>query len=332
MAKSKTRFLTWIAGTWLMLAVLPACDQEPEVPVREPRESSHKAVFVGDYVKSPTFDVLRHAADWFSRRIKDMHVEVIAPQQASSALQQELIESLPKNIDMLFIVPIDAESLKKIISDRAQAGAAVFLIGLDVPGSNRIAHSGPSEMEMGAAAARSCVTLLEGKNSSLLLLHAGIDRPLYGTRLMGFKEEIGSRPAVHILREIDCHDNWIEAMRKVRQETRLYPRAGAWVFLADWPLQGLRTDEALFPAGGPPVILCNGGPTYLDYLRRGQIQALITFDFHKAVHEALYSAIAWADSQQRMPVTDKTIPCEIITIKELETFQKRWDQWQKGGA
>jgi ABC-type sugar transport system substrate-binding protein len=323
-AMCATAFVVLVAGV--------SCDRKPAPPAGQQKQASQKAVFVGDDVNSPSFQVLKNSATWLSRRLKKIEVEVVAPRQSSSALQQDLIESIPRNVDILFIVPIDPISLKKVIFERVQGGAAVFLIGRDVRGSNRTAYSGPSEIEAGASAARACAKSISAANDSVLLLHAGTDRPLYDLRLAGFRQEINSYPAIHILRDIDCHDNWIEALRKVRQETRLYPRAGTWVFLADWPLQGLQHDEALFPAGGPAVVLCDSGPTYLDYLRKGRVQALVTYDFYKAVHEALYCAIAWTDPKQRTPVTDKTIASEIVTTKELDDYEERWQQWQKAGG
>jgi ABC-type sugar transport system substrate-binding protein len=332
MSQRRSHILCVILAAMLALPGGFACDQKPAKPLPPQSLAAHKAVFIGDDINSPSFQVLQNAAAWLARRLKKIDVEVIAPKQSSSALQQELLESIPKSVDILFITPIDPTSLKKIIFERVQGGAAVFLIGRDVPGSNRTAYSGPSEIEAGASAATACAKLVQVEKPSVLLLHAGSDRPVYDLRLAGFRQEINSYPSVAILREIDCHDNWIEALRKVRQETRLYPRAGAWVFLADWPLQGLQPDEALFPAGGPAVILCDSGPAYMDQLRKGRIQALVTYDFYKAVHEALYCAIAWTDVKQRMPIVDKTIPSEVITTKELPVYEQRWQQWQKSGG
>ncbi|MBN2560225.1 MAG: substrate-binding domain-containing protein [Phycisphaerae bacterium] len=288
------------------------------------RGESARIVVVARAKDEPTWAVIKAVAKQLEEEHRFVDVEVVAPETDSPREQRELLERLATHeVGAVCVAPSDAAAVRSAIDELARNGVPVVTVGLDVVGANQAVYCGPSEMEIGRAAARACDAAVAGRSKTVILLHAGRDDPVYGKRYQGFIQELRFYPDVRLLREVDCAQSRSKAVSLVRLESRKYPRVGCWVFLDDWPLRASPSDEPLLPPGCG-VVLCNGLPRYLDRLRDGRIAALITYDYPRSVREALLATVQLAKDRPAVITPRHVAPVEIVTAKELPSYEARW--------
>jgi hypothetical protein len=288
-----------------------------------------RIALVGEAQDDPTWPVLQATSRWFMDRYHSADVEPMAPLTMAPGEQQKLLLDLAvKPFDSVCVAPSDPDSVRSAIQELVRHGKRVITIGRDVPQSDRHTYSGPSDFEIGRAAAQASAMVLKGRPPTIMLLYAGFAEEAYAARYYAFKEELPLLGDVQLLREVNCEGRHMEASHLVRVEARRYPRVGCWVFLDDWPLRTIPPKERLLPLGCG-IVLCNGSPRYFERLRDGQILAMIAFDYRQVVEEALFSATKKASPTQEMPDTSFTLPAEIITVRELESYEQRWKRWQR---
>jgi len=305
-----------------------ACDRRDGATPQSRTDDVIRIALVGETKNDPAWPVLQDAAKRFSSRTIRADVEPMAPDTSSPEEQARLLLHLVNEpFQAVCIVPADPAGIRTAIRDLVQHGKRVVTIGRDVPLSDRQTYCGPSQLQIGAAAVRACRSALMGRAKSIILLHAGSEESVYADRYIGFSSHLPTLQDVQLLRELNCGGNSLEAQRLVRVESHRYPRVGCWVMLDDWPLRGISASERLLPLGCG-IVLCKGSPAYFPRLRDGQILALVTYDFRRAVDEALFAALRIGDMLGHPEDGSFDSPVEIITIRELPEYEERWKDWQ----
>lgn len=313
----------------LGFSMILACDHAPQT-LRGQDRRQLRIVLVGEAKDSPTWPILTSAAARFESLYPFVKVQTMATQSGSPREQQLLLEGLLQdNVHAIGVMPIDSMAIRSAIDQLVNNGRPVVTIGRDVPTSDRAVFCGPAESEIGRSAAAACGLALVGRSQTAMVLHAGTDHEVFRGRYFAFKEELPIHGNIRLLGEVDCQGSPLEAVRLIRQRTRLYPRVGCWVFLEDWALQHLRAGRRLLPLGCA-MVLCNGSPKYFERVRKGEIRALVTFDLYRAVQDALQTASILAEGTTSQMTKIIATPTEIITDKELDGYARRWEAWQQG--
>lgn len=315
-----------------VLLALPSCDPSR---LRRPRsgELDVRIVVVGEGKTEATWEVLLLASQRIGRIYPAARVDCVSPDSSSPHEQQRLLEGLlEEQVSAVCVAPIEARAIEVVIGRLAASGRPVVTLFRDVRDSSRAVYCGPSEREIGERAAEACDIALRGRARTVMLLHAGDDHKETRGRYYSIKEwlPVKVRDRVTLFGEVDCRADPLEAARLVRMKARRYPRIGCWVFLDDWPLRQLGEEEQILPfACG--MVLCNGSPRHLDRMKRGEIQALVTFDHLRAAEEALRAAFELAQ-----PVTDRTairafrpVSAEVVIPSDLGAYEKRWQFWRE---
>jgi ABC-type sugar transport system substrate-binding protein len=306
------------------------CDDDSAGTARKGKERVRIAI-VGQSRDDPTWPVIQATAAWFGDRYRLASVETLAPETLSPGEQKKLLAGLvDRPFDAVCVVVFDSDAVRASIQELVRHGKRVVTIGRDVPGSERYAHCGPSEFDVGRAAAQACAMVLRGRAPTIMLLHAGVENDAYASRYYAFKNELPLMGDLQLLSEVDCAGRQMDAAHLVRVEARRYPRAGCWVLLDDWPLRAIPETDRLLPLGGG-IVLCDGSPRYWPRLRDGQILAMITYDFRRAVEESLLAGSRGPTDVEEIRNASYTPPTEIITVRELESFEQRWKLWQQSG-
>jgi hypothetical protein len=297
--------------------------------LRTPSEDREpvRIALIGEARDDPTWPVLQATATWFTNRHRRAEVDTDAPRTISPGEQRKLLADLAtKPYDAVCVVPSDPDAVRASIQDLVRHGKRVMTLGRDVSKSDRHACFGPSNTETGRTAAQACAVVLRGRAPTIMLLYGGVENDTYAARYYAFKNELPLLEGLQVLREVDCAGKELDAAHLVRVEARRYPRAGCWVFLEDWPLKSVSDHERLLPLGGG-IVLCDGSPRHWARLRDGQILALITYDFRLAVEEALLAASRRPTNQKEARYTSLNLPPEIVTVRELESCERRWQLW-----
>ncbi|MCZ6698213.1 MAG: substrate-binding domain-containing protein [Planctomycetota bacterium] len=308
---------------------------EPDSPSRPSKHAVH-IVIIGEAKDEPTWPVIRSAAAWLTDYLDEVTVESVAPETSSPRAQLELLkECSDREVSAVCILPLDPESLRAAIDALVRTGKPVLTFGRDVEGSARVSYCGPSEIDLGEAAAEACLATMDDPIKTVILLSSKAER--YGRRTRAFKRALKRTPRAELMREVSCEPSAFDAVRVVRRESRMYPRVGAWVFLDDWPLRGLEADERLVPRRCR-VVVCDGSPVYFENLRNGEIYSLIGYDVREAAREVLLAAVRAASVDEDSPrfneagrvtiVPQFTAPTEIITRRNVDAHAARWAEWR----
>ncbi len=323
------------------------CDSRPGESTTGPPAGSQRLddavriVVIGEAQEGPAWELLVATCKHFDEQYANVTVDVLAPPTLSPLGQRELLHDVSissgagrtdqrENVNAICIMPTDPVSILTTIKEASITGIPIVTIGRDVPDSGRSIFCGPSRGEIGQAAAQACGEAVRGRSPRIMLLHAGEKTAAYAACRNAFKAELPVVGNVELMREIDCRGNKADALRLVKFEAKRYPRVGCWVFLDDWPLRLLDDKERLLPLGCG-MVLCNGSPRYTHQLRDGRISAMITYDLHTVVRDALY--IAWkltAPKPPRITLDRRTVPAEIITSRNVDEYDARWSAWRRG--
>lgn len=309
--------------------LLVGCDDKAPPPPDQGRVA--KVVFVATQQGDPAWTAIQAIARRFCREYRRAEVEVVGPETGGSGGQLRLLEGLiAQPVDAVCVVPADPQAVAPTLRDLVKAGKRVVTVGRDAPNSGPHVFCGPSELELGRTAARACVRALRDRPQTILLLHAGgTTDEAFGARYGGFVGTLRTFGEIHVLREMDCSGRVLDALQMVRTESHKYSRAGCWVFLDDWAFQGVPQEERLLPLG-MGAVLCGASPKYFPRMRNGEIAAMVGYDFEKAVHAALFSAVQPpGESGEELP-SGRFISPEIITIDQLSTYEQRWESWRHG--
>lgn len=314
-----------LAPLMILLSAAVGCDFDEQ-------SASHKQfvriAIVAEARDDPTWAVMEAAAKRFERQQPFTRVDVSAPPTRSPREQQKLLGELTTDrVDVVCISPTDVQAVRPAIDRLVKTGIPVVTIGRDVPASTRTAYSGPSEVEIGRAAARACAAAVNDRSKTVMLLHAGPGDTASGRRYLGFRQDLPLHDEVVLLRDVNCGGSASEARSLVRLESRKYPRIGCWVFLDDWPLRLAGAADRLSPPGCR-IVLCNGSPRHFERLRDGRIAALITYDYRWAIDQALMTALYTIRGEQQIEARNSIAEVEIITAAELTREERRWKTWR----
>lgn len=296
---------------------------EPEPPDAPSKRDIH-IVIIGEGKDEPTWPVICSAAAWLTDHLGTVTVQPVAPETSSPRIQLDLLKECSfSRVSAVCILPLDPDSIRSEIEALVRSGTPVLTFGSDVEGSARVAFCGPSEVELGKAAANACRATMEDPIKTVILLSSKADR--YARRSRSFKKALERTPRAELMREVICEPSPIDAVRVVRQEARMYPRVGAWVFLDDWPLRGLEAGDHLVPRRCR-IVVCQGSPKYFEYLRSGELFSLIGYDLRETAREVLLAAVRAASGDETVP--QFTAAPEIITRRNVDAHAARWADWR----
>lgn len=273
---------------------------------------------------------MKAVAKRFHDEDASVDVSYFASAESSPTAQQAILRELTRSsVHAALVMPVDPMSIKAEIDTLVSDGIRVVVIGTDVPNSNRVLFLGPAEMALGEATATACARVISGERRSVMLLHAGAEHAAYGLRYSGFRLQSQAEPAIEIFKELDCGGHVTEAQRIVRRQMRLYPRLGCWAFLDDWPIRNWSSGERLVPPECA-VVVCRDDPAYFEAMRRGEIDALISYDLYDCVERGIRTAIRLADDREGEFLTTYYVPPQIVTRDDLAWHASRWNRWREG--
>lgn len=314
--------LAWAGVAAMLICMVPACEEGPRTRSRS--SGPIHIIVVGNGRNEPTWPVIKSVARDFGGPSRGVMIEVVAPAIASPAEQQALLGNwVEKAADVVCVHPVDSAALGPVIDSLLRAGRQVVTFGGDAPDSVRGVHVGPDERASGAAAADALALVADGRPLSVMVVGSDSGRDSDLRRLLGFQEKLGEYVSIKAVREIACPVNPVLAAARVREEARLYPRIGAWVFLSDDALQA-ELPEGIPAPPGAKIVLCASSPRYFESLRSGRIAALVAYNYRQTVEEAVYAAVRLMGDTPSYGGTSDTL---IITRGNLDGpggYAERW--------
>ncbi len=330
-ATAHLRYIIFATIAFSLLCFAAACDGPPPGtprPEAAARVGVRKVAVVGPTSEQPVWPIIRnHAA---ALEAADRHTRFVFFEPTADtplALRQTLTDITKSDCNAVFIFSALVVNTLDEIDRLAVGGKRVVLVGTDAPRSRRAVYCGPTNRELGRAAADACAKLIPEGRQTVMLMHGATDRPTSAARLSGFKDQLQRNSTLEIFKELNCEDDTIEAQRMLRRQSRLYPRVGSFVMLDDWAFRNEKVDERLTPAEAIAIV-CGDSVHLRALLRRREIDCIIAYNVSQSVESGLRvaSRLAAADGPEEA-LTEVSTPPIVVKIDDIDEHEARWSSW-----
>jgi ABC-type sugar transport system substrate-binding protein len=303
---------------------LPTADDAGAKAVRLKRRPEVIA-FVGAARRDPLWPVLRASGEQYGRDLCSMEVRFLCPSGDSPQDQIDLLRSLDgPTLQGLCIQINNIAAVEPTLRRLHKRGMRIVSMVQPAPQDIRVAHVGFDEAAIGRALAQATARAIRDRGT-IMLLHAGLEHPVYGPRLIGFEQEFSARHRIKVLASIDCRMDPLQARSIIRERSKRFPRLSAWVSLADWPLQGLGLADDPLPAGCR-FITFGGSPPHWPLIRNGTSPAIVAANYR----EMGAKAIQYCEVAIRNPTHFEeryAAPLRTIWSTNLDAYIKDWSSW-----
>ncbi len=315
--------IVWV-GLWAGCEQAPA----PPPPTSRPAPEAGVIAFVGAGRNDPLWPVLRTGAEQYASAGARMTIVTLCPDGDSARDQIALLAGLrDPDLRGLCIQPADVAAILPSLSRFFNQGICIVSMIQPVPERLRVAHVGFDEEAVGRELARLTVQVLPA-DATFMLLHAGLDDPVHGPRLIGFERQMQTSHGPDLLAEIDCRGDPREARAVIRDRAARYPRLTAWVALADWPLRGIpAAEEAMGPTAA--FITFGGTPEHCALIRSGRSPAVLAANYR----ELGIKAAQFCEAAIRHPSDHKPVyhaPLRSVALSNLHEYERDWILWCTG--
>jgi len=313
---------------WLGLAA--GCEQAaaPPPPATRPGPESGVIAFVGAGRNDPFWPILRTGGQLYASAGARLSIVPLCPEGDSARDQVALLAGLrDPDLRGLCIQPADIGAIQPVLNRLYNQGVCIVSMIQPVPERLRVAHVGFDEEGVGRELARLTSQVLPAE-ATFMLLHAGLDDPVYGPRLIGFERQMQAVRGPERLAEIDCRGDPREARAIIRDRAARYPRLTAWVALADWPLRGIpQADAAMGPSAA--FLTFGGTPEHCALIRSGRSPAVLAANYRElGIKAAQFCEAAILHPSDHKPVYHA--PLRTVAASNLHEYERDWILWCTG--
>lgn len=323
---SRTAIVAVFAAVMTIVCISAGCDNAPRSMLEKGK--AVKIVVVGPSRDDPDWPIVEACAKTALSTERNVAVEVRGPASASPVQQREILAALvDESVDVICLMPIDADAVRPELDRLARSGRGVVTIGRDVRDSARAAFVGPHEEDVGNKAGEAALAWLDEARRSVVIVGAVSPNGPRSVRYFAAKDRL-RRGIAQILREIDTSASPWNAADQVRDEAAKYPRVACWLFLDEWPLVSDKVWKPLVPETSN-VVVCGMSPRWFGRLKRREIHALIGYDLQQAVESGLQTAVHVA-RRDEFGQKGRDLPVEVFTMENIKTLERRRKLWEKG--
>jgi len=325
-------------GTATLAAVLGAClicgcDEIPSADdagsnAVRPKRRSEVIAFVGAARRDPLWPMLKASAEQYNHDLCSMEVRFLCPAGDSPQDQINLLRSLDDPaLQGLCIRINNIAAVEPALHRLHKRGMRIVSMVQPAPQELRVAHVGFDETAVGRALAQATARAIRDQGT-IMLLHAGIEHPVYGLRLIGFEEEFMAHRRIKMLASIDCRMDPLQARSIIRERSKRFPRLSAWVSLGDWPLQGLGLADDALPAGCR-FITFGGTPPHWALIRNGTSPVIVAANYREMGAKAVqYCEVAIRNPTQHFEER-YAAPLRTIWSTNLDAYINDWSSWMQ---
>lgn len=232
---------------------------------------------------------LQDSAAKLMARLPDVRFEVHAAATTDFVSQKftDLMRRAAAENDALVLNCRDEPSVRRAISDIAEAGAPVVCITTDIPNSGRIAYVGMDQVAAGATAAY-LLGRFAGQRTGRVVLVASASYRCQEERESGFRRVLRSEfPHIHVEESINSNDdpdfsyrNMREILQQGKPPLGVYNTAGGNTGIARAIREFDLTKEIIFVAH-------EGNDGSMRLLELGEIDAVLTHDVDSELERAI---------------------------------------------
>ena len=293
----------------------------------------HTSYVFGVIAKSQSnnvFQAARTGAFDAAKDIKDKyHVDVEirweTPVDEDAQIQAQKISQLSAaGVNGITVSCTDAALLTPAINDAVDAGVEVVCFDSDAVDSKRFAYYGIDDVEAGREVMRQLAKAMDNKGV-VAILGGNQAAPNLQARIQGVKEEAANYPDIEVKYTFYHPETAPDAATKVQQEQQANPDITGWAMVGGWPLFTTNALDGVYQVA--KVVSVDHLPEQLDYVRNGQVQALIGQDCYGWGYETVMMLFEKVHNGKSPEHVVNTFKLQIVTPENVEEYAGTWDKW-----
>ena len=334
MFRNTMRTAATIGAAFLLAAV--GCEEKGGQQSAAPGPSgdgAKKSYVIGVIAKSqsnPVFQAARTgaqdaASDLSEELGVDISIDWRTPINEDAQQQAQYLEQLVgQGVDGIAISASDANLLESPIDDAVDRGVEVVCFDSDVPDSKRFAYYGIDDVRAG----RKVMEILSeamGGSGVVAILAGNQNAPNLQARVRGVEEVIEATEGL-TLKDVYYHaETAPDAAAKVQQVQAANPDITGWAMVGGWPLF---TDDALDGVyQSAKVVAVDHLPQELDYVRSGQVQALVGQDCYGWGYQSVVMLVDKLVKGESPDEVINTFDLQIVTPENVDEWEGTWEKW-----
>lgn len=260
------------------------------------------------------------------RNVLEVHGDILITRDPALDVEKQIDqvrEMIERNVDGIFINPVDWKSIGPAISEAAEAGIPIVVVDSDVYDAQLVDCTVVSDNYQAGVQCAEHLLAEQERGNILILTHSaaksGIDR------IQGFKDTISGHDSFSILAEEDCLGQLELAMPVTEKLLKKYPQADVIMCLNDLAAMGaMAALKEQGQTGRITVYGVDGSPDGKSMIAEGIMEASAAQFPRKIGRAAAETIYAVLGGEQAEPVI--RIETELITRDNLDQFGS--DGWQ----
>lgn len=257
-----------------------------------------------------------------------VEIEVLwqTPAAEDAQKQAEFITQLANSgVDGIAVSVTDANVLTSAIDAAVAKGVPVVCFDSDAPNSKRMAIYGMDDVAAGEELGKQMVGAM-GEKGVVAILAGNQNATNLQARVRGVKNELAKHAGITVKDTYYHVETAPEAVSRIKQVQGANPDITGWAFVGGWPLY---TDNALQGVAdkGVAVVSIDTLEQPLDYVRKGQVKALVGQDYFGWGYESVRMLLAKAKDGKDPANANVRAKVDIVTKDNVDAFAKTWDKW-----
>lgn len=230
-----------------------------------------------------------------------------------------------KDADGLIMSPEHSEAVRSAIEFALEQRQSLVFFENILEGIDPLAAVIANEFEAGRLAGAAMLSALPTGGRAAVLTTSN-PTPEIEARLQGVRSSLGFR---RIETVVHCEPNYHSAVQAIvaAKEADRNDLIKGWIFLGDWPLQGL---PALpWAPGRMPAVAITSSPSALIYVDQRYLDSLVVHPYYDWGYQSVEILIN--QLYRNTPPENSVITTEpiVVDFRNLESYREQWRQWQR---
>jgi ribose transport system substrate-binding protein len=274
-----TRATALLATAASLILTLTACGSSDDGSGSASADSGEKKVkvtFIQGVAGDPFYETMACGAK--AEAAKDnVDLTIQGAKNWDVSLQIPLLNSvIAAKPDALFIAPNDSQALVQPLKQATSAGIKVVLVDTTLSDTSFVASAIASDNVKGGEAAADALAKLIGEKGPVLLVGGQPGVSTAEARQKGFEEGLKKYPNITYLGNVFTSNGVAKISQLVSAQLAAHPDlAGIFALSTDQSEGANNAVKAAGKAGQVKVVGFDAGPTQVEQLRNGVVQALV---------------------------------------------------------
>jgi ribose transport system substrate-binding protein len=274
-----TRATALLATAASLILTLTACGSSDDGSGSASADSGEKKVkvtFIQGVAGDPFYETMACGAK--AEAAKDnVALTIQGAKNWDVSLQIPLLNSvIAAKPDALFIAPNDSQALVQPLKQATSAGIKVVLVDTTLSDTSFVASAIASDNVKGGEAAADALAKLIGEKGPVLLVGGQPGVSTAEARQKGFEEGLKKYPNITYLGNVFTSNGVAKISQLVSAQLAAHPDlAGIFALSTDQSEGANNAVKAAGKAGQVKVVGFDAGPTQVEQLRNGVVQALV---------------------------------------------------------